>query len=114
MTPALLYGLTAVALCAIGLHGALAQAHLLRRILALNILGAGVFLLFVALPRRAPHFAPDPVPQALVLTGIVVAVCVSALALALLRRLQADSGRSTLPEDDTATGTDAAGPARDA
>lgn len=101
MSAALLYGLTAAALCALGLYGVLAQAHLLRRILALNILGSGVFLLFIALARRTPELAPDPVPHAMVLTGIVVAVSTTALALALARRLHAETGRTALPEEDT-------------
>ena len=55
--------------------------------LAINVCGAGVFLVFVALAYRGPGLAPDPVPHALVLTGIVVAVSATALAVALGRRL---------------------------
>ena len=48
-------------------------------------MGSGAFLVFVGLAQR--DGAVDPVPQAMVLTGIVVAVAATALALALARRL---------------------------
>lgn len=79
-----MFALLALALIGLGLYGTLASERLLSRILALNILGNGIFLLLVALARRAPGGAPDPLPHALVLTGIVVAVSATALALKLL------------------------------
>jgi len=39
------------------------------------------------------------VPQAMVLTGIVVAVAATALALALVRKLHALTGQLELPDD---------------
>ncbi len=80
MNPAVLYSLVAVALFGIGLFGALVLSQLVRKVLALNVMGTGVFMLLVALayPSRlqlaAEKILPDPVPHALVLTGIVVAV----------------------------------------
>ena len=53
--------------------------------------------LIFALAQR--NGVPDPVPQAMVLTGIVVAVAATALALALTRKLHALTGRLDLPED---------------
>jgi len=53
-------------------------------------MGAGVFMLLIAVAYRGPGLPPDPVPHALVLTGIVVAVSATALALALVRRLHAE------------------------
>ncbi len=50
-------------------------------------MGAGVFHILVAVAYRGTETAPDPVPQALVLTGIVVAVSATALALTLGQRL---------------------------
>ena len=41
-------------------------------------------------------FPFDPVPQAMVITGIVVAFAASALAVALMLRLAEESGRVTL------------------
>jgi multicomponent Na+:H+ antiporter subunit C len=84
-----LYGLLGIVLAALGLHAAILQPDTLRRILAINILGVGVFLVFIATAYNGPDAAPDAVPHALVLTGIVVAVAATALALALLRRLEA-------------------------
>jgi multicomponent Na+:H+ antiporter subunit C len=93
MTTQLLYGLAGVGLLALGLRGALAQVVLLRRLLALNLMGAGVFLMLIAVAYRGPGVPPDPVPHALVLTGIVVAVSATALALALGRRLREAAAR---------------------
>ena len=82
-----LYGLAGCLLIAIGLANALLGRHLVKRVLAINVMGAGVFMLLVTTAYRGPGSAPDPVPHALVLTGIVVAVSATALALALGRRL---------------------------
>lgn len=87
MSPAALYALAGAALFALGLHGALFRGPFLRRLLGLNVMGSGVFLVLVAAARRAPEGAPDPVPHAMVLTGLVVAVSATALALALGRAL---------------------------
>ena len=91
MTEALLYGLAGAALAGAGTYGLLTAAGALGRILGFNILGGGVFLIFGAVARRGAGagLAADPVPQALVITGIVVAFCATALAVALLLRLEA-------------------------
>ena len=99
MSLSLLYALAGVGLFALGLHGLMVHAHLLRKILALNIMGSGVFLLMVALARRAAD-SPDPVPHAMVITGIVVAVSATAMALALILRLQRLTGQAELPGEE--------------
>jgi multicomponent Na+:H+ antiporter subunit C len=103
MTPFFVYMLSGVVLFVMGLFSLLAQAALLRKILAFNVMGGGVFMVLVALAHSGRSAAPatsvDPVPHALVLTGIVVAVSATALALALACRYHADTGRTTLPED---------------
>ena len=86
-TAALPFALAGVVLFALGLHALLVRARLLRKVLAVNVAGTGVFLLLVAVAHRGDG-PPDPVPHALVLTGIVVAVSATALALALIRHLQ--------------------------
>ncbi|MCQ4348520.1 NADH-quinone oxidoreductase subunit K [Pseudomonas stutzeri] len=98
MSSGLLFALCGVALFAMGAAGVLLAHHLLRRILAFNLMGSGAFLVLVGLAQR--QGAADPVPQAMVLTGIVVAVAATALALALMRRLHALTGRAELPEVD--------------
>jgi multicomponent Na+:H+ antiporter subunit C len=85
-----LYGITGCLVVALGLRTALLHALLLHRLIGINVMGAGVFLMLIAVAYRGPGVAPDPVPHALVLTGIVVAVSATALALALARRLTAE------------------------
>jgi len=89
MSGASLIGLGGAALVAVGLYGLIVGADGLKRILAFNVLGGGMFLVFGAIARRGAGagFGGDPVPQALVITGIVVAFSATALAVALLNRL---------------------------
>jgi len=98
MTTTIVFGLTGAALIAIGLWAFVARVHLLRKILAFNVIGSGLFLLFGALARRAPDGASDAVPQAMIITGIVVAFAATALAETLAERLHEQTGRTTLPE----------------
>ena len=98
MTTPILYALVGAGLFTLGLHALIVHAHLLRKILAINVIGSGVFLILVSLGGRPPGATPDPVPQAMVITGIVVAVSATALALALMLRLRAQTGKARLPE----------------
>lgn len=97
-----LYGLCGAALVGLGLYGLLAVPHPLRKILSFNLVGSGVFLLFGVIARRgAGHgLVGDPVPQALVITGIVVAFSATALAVALVLRLHDMTGAATLAPAD--------------
>jgi len=106
-----IYLLAAVALFAIGFYSLLVQAHLLRRIMALNVMGSGVFLVYIALGAQTPGPIPDPVPQAMVLTGIVVSVCATGLALALADRVQAATGQVELDDHEEAADTSDTSPA---
>ncbi|MCP3100250.1 cation:proton antiporter subunit C [Myxococcus sp. K15C18031901] len=87
MNPWAVYALSGVAMFSVGLVGLFSHEHPVKRILASNIAGSGVLLVLVALARREPTGAPDPVPHALVLTGIVVSVSATALGVALARRI---------------------------
>jgi multicomponent Na+:H+ antiporter subunit C len=89
MTSEIVFGLCGSALAALGLFGLIAQAAPLRKVLAFNLFSGGVFLVFGTIARRgaAAGFGGDPVPQALIITGIVVAFASTALAVALLQRL---------------------------
>lgn len=91
MSAALVFGLAGAGLVGLGLYGLMTAGDALARILGFNVLGGGVFLVFGAIARRgaAAGFGADPVPQALVITGIVVAFCATALAAALVLRLAA-------------------------
>lgn len=97
MNTGLLFALAGIVLFVLGVAGIWLIEHLLRRILAFNLMGSGAFLVLVGLAQR--NGIPDPVPQAMVLTGIVVAVAATALALALTRKFHALTGRLELPED---------------
>lgn len=97
MTNAILYSLCGVVLFGIGFYGVVIHGHLLRRVIALNLMGTGVFLVQIALAQRTPGGRPDSVPHAMVLTGVVVAVSATALGLALLRRFHRETGQAKLP-----------------
>ena len=86
MTSLDLYPLAGVVVLAIGLWGLVARPHLLAKVLAFNLMATGASIVLVGLATH-PETGTDPVPQAMVLTGIVVAVSATALALALIARL---------------------------
>ncbi len=96
MTSAALFALAGVGLIAIGAWSLVMRAHLIRKILAVNIMGSGTFLILVGAGGGSPV---DPVPQAMVITGIVVAISATALALALVLRIANATGKPALPED---------------
>jgi len=84
-----------VALFCIGLYVVLAKQNLIKKLLGLNIMETAVFAFIVtsgmvdfgAAPiisdAAAGPFA-SPLPHALILTGIVVALSITALALSLI------------------------------
>lgn len=90
MSTFLLFSLTAVALICLGVHGLIIRRHLLRKVMALNIISGGIFLLLISTAYRNRAEAADPIPQAMVLTGIVVTISATAFALALIRRIHQD------------------------
>ncbi|GAB1394702.1 NADH-quinone oxidoreductase subunit K [Rhodocyclaceae bacterium] len=95
--------LTGFLLILIGAYGALTNRNLLRMIVAFTIADSGVNIVIVAIGYMRGRTAPildqtvtaadavqrviDPVPQALVLTAIVIGVGVTALMLAYVYRL---------------------------
>lgn len=94
---------TGFILILIGFYGALTQRNLLRMIVAFTIAGTGVNIVIVAIGYMHGRTAPildatvnaadavsrviDPVPQALVLTAIVIGLGVTALMLAYALKL---------------------------
>jgi multicomponent Na+:H+ antiporter subunit C len=58
---------------------------MLLRVLSLNVLAVGIAILFLASARNAGM--TDAVPQAFILTGIVVLVAVTAALLALAEQI---------------------------
>jgi len=81
----------------LGFYGLMVQKNLVKKVFALSIQNSAVILLFIVEGSRIGDHAPilsedrvrygDPIPQALMLTAIVVGICVTALALALVYRL---------------------------
>ncbi len=96
----LLYGLCGAALIGLGLYGFVVHRRLIRRVLAFNVIGSGIFLLFGASSYRDPAAGADPVPQAMIITGIVVALSATALALALIVAYARLAQSGALPEDE--------------
>jgi multicomponent Na+:H+ antiporter subunit C len=96
-----LFALCACALVGIGLYGLIVQPHPLRKLVAFNIMGTGVFVLFGALAKRGATagMAADPVPQALLITAIVVAFAATAVTVALLLRLIEATDSASLAND---------------
>lgn len=93
------YG-TATLVMLIGIYAALVKRSLLKIVIGLSIIDSGLNLLIVAIGYlkggTAPIFSAgydkaqvmvDPIPQALVLTAIVIGFGVTAVALSLVIRL---------------------------
>lgn len=106
----LVFFIGAIGLSAIGIAGMVLSNHLFRMVLALAIAEAGANLLLilagyrwdavapVLLPSTAPQAMVDPVPQAMVLTAIVIGVGVQALALTLIIRVRQRYGTLDMRE----------------
>jgi len=103
------YALAGAALFVISLYGLITRPHLIHKILALNIMSGGVFLVLVGIARRVTSPDPDPVPHAMVLTGIVVTVASTAYALALAKRVYTETGEAVLDAPDLVKGPEARG-----
>jgi len=103
MSATMLFSSSVAALVGMGLFGLITHPDPLRKILAFNLLGSGVFLLFGVIAHRgsAAGFGGDPVPQAIVITGIIVGFSATALGVALLLRVR---------EQSDSIAPDAAGP----
>lgn len=110
MDTGLIFNIAAVGLILIGIAGVVLSTHLVRIIFALALLESGANLLLVLIGYRPDARAPiildghipasmvDPVPQALVLTSIVIGVGVLALALALALRVKRAYGTLDIRE----------------
>lgn len=94
------YESASVILFGIGFMNLMFQKNLIKKFIGLNIMDTAVFLFLAAkgyiFGRTAPivvdgivdaSYYINPVPSGLVLTGIVVAVSVTAFSLALVQRL---------------------------
>jgi multicomponent Na+:H+ antiporter subunit C len=94
LSEAVLYVLAAAAVFGIGVYGLFVAEYVLRKLLALNLMSSAVFLFLLTVAGERDG-ARDPVAQALVLTGIVIAVAATAFGLALLVRIHRETGTLT-------------------
>lgn len=101
-----------VVLILIGFHAMITRTHLVRQLIGLTIFQASIILFFISTGAKWDAALPvvpvdgavsaadysNPLPHALMLTAIVVAVATQGLAMALLIRIQREF--RTLDEDD--------------
>lgn len=87
-----------VILMAIGLYGMLGKRNLLKKLIGMNIFQTGIFLFFIEGARKQGGTVPviselfgmdadryiNPLPHVLILTGIVVGLSLTGVALAFL------------------------------
>ena len=77
----------------IGLYGIITNKNVIKIVMSMSIMGNGVVLFFISLGYVMNSEAPimtsgiekivDPLPQALMLTMIVINLCLTALALTI-------------------------------
>jgi multicomponent Na+:H+ antiporter subunit C len=105
MTP--YYYLGSIALIVIGIYIVISKKNLIKIIIGLDIMDTGVNLLLIAVGYVKNATAPienvpgpyvDPIPQALVLTAIVIGVSVMALALSIAVGIYRKTGTLEIDE----------------
>lgn len=96
----MIYYIASISLILIGIYAVLTKKNLIKIVLGLSMIESGVNILLISIGyihgKTAPIFSNpsmkasqmvDPVPQALVLTAIVIGLAVTAMALAIVVRL---------------------------
>lgn len=91
-----------------GFYVVIAQDNLVKKIVGLNIFQVSVFVFYISMGKVTDGTAPileegvevysNPLPHVLILTAIVVGVAMTALALALVVRINHSYG--TIEEDE--------------
>lgn len=104
--------IAAIALIVLGLYGILSQRNIIKIIISLNVMEIGLNLFIISVGFVEGGLAPiftsqnnsstlnfvDPLPQALVLTAIVIGVGTTALGLALAKKIYSKYGTFELDE----------------
>ena len=90
-------GYLIVVLFILGIWGMVKKDNLIKKVVALNIFNSSIVIFFIYLASRSGSTAPimergirdtvDPLPQALMLTAIVIGICLTALALSLVLKM---------------------------
>lgn len=100
----------AMILFVIGLYTVLTHPNLIKKIIGINIMETSIFLFFVSIgfiegaqapiidPTTGEQFFVNPLPSAMILTGIVVAVSITAFALSIVVRIHDAYGTIELDE----------------
>ncbi len=78
----------------VAIYGLIVSDNLIRKVMCLNIIESTVILTFLTTGYAHDYVAPiitetvnnyvDPIPQALMLTAIVIGVCFNSLAIAVI------------------------------
>lgn len=105
------YETVAMILFGIGFTNLFLQQNLIKKVIGLNIMDGAAYLFLAAKGYIESAKAPiivdgitdaslyiNPIPSGLVLTGIVVSVSVTAVALALIQKLYREYGTLNLDE----------------
>lgn len=81
----------------IGVYGIIARRNILKSIISLSIMQAAIVLFFISIDHTQDMVAPigtsfngpvaDPIPQALMITAIVIGVSVTSLSLTMFTSL---------------------------
>lgn len=87
--------ITAVLIFFIGVYGICARRNIIKTVISLGVMEAAVILFFIAGGGHGAERAPitgdgvpsDPLPQALMITAIVIGVGVTAVALTMFINL---------------------------
>lgn len=95
----MIWYIIAIVLVLAGIYALLMKENLIKKIMGLAIFTNGIHLFLISLGYRAPGVAPimqdinfhqfaqlavDPLPQAMVLTSIVINLSITAVALSLV------------------------------
>ncbi len=110
-----LFLIGSIGLVLIGVFGLITRSHLIKLLLSLNIIETGINLTMIVLGYQSGGKVPiiyrllditkpvnfvDPLPQALVLTSIVIGLGTTALALILIVNYYYKTGKLTLEKRD--------------
>lgn len=100
----------AACLFVVGLYTVITHSNLIKKIIGINIMETSVFLLFVSIgfvQGAAPPvlslgetngFFVNPLPSALILTGIVVGVAITVYGLSMVIQIHKEYGTIELDE----------------
>lgn len=102
--------ITAIVLMLLGLYSLLTTKHIIKMIVGLNVFEVGLNLFIITIGYNADGIAPiltgsnnisdfvDPLPQAIVLTAIVIGFGITAVALMVAKKMYEQYGTYDINE----------------